>query len=176
MNLHDLIVNCIRHATANVFSTMLGVEVHAGEVRVENGAPDANDGVVSLIGLAGSWTGAGSISCSPTLACRVCSALLMTDSTAVDEEVLDAVAELTNMIIGSVKTDLEEHLGPLGLSIPTVVFGRNFRTRSAGNADWMVVPFDWDGECLQVRLCLTQTERDARPNLQVASHACTVDV
>jgi len=176
MKLPELIVNCIRHATANVFSTMLGVEVRQGEVRTENGAPDANDGVVSLIGLAGTWTGAGSISCSPALACRICSVLLMTENTAVDEDVLDAVAELTNMIIGSVKTDLEEHLGPLGLSIPTVVFGRNFRTRSAANADWMVVPFDWDGEILQVRLCLTRTERDTRSHLQMASHACTVDV
>jgi chemotaxis protein CheX len=176
MILHELIVNCIRHATANVFSTMLGVEIRQGETRIENGAPDVNDGVVSLIGLAGSWTGAGSISCSPALACRICSALLMTESSAVDEDVLDAVAELTNMIIGSVKTDLEEHLGPLGLSIPTVVFGRNFRTRSAANADWMVVPFEWDGEQLLVRLCLTRTERETRGHLQMASHACTVDV
>ncbi len=58
--------------------------------------------------------------------------MLMTEAPSVNEDVLDAVAELTNMIIGSVKTDLESQLGPLGLSIPTVVFGRNFRTRSAG--------------------------------------------
>ena len=65
--------------------------------------------------------------------------MLMTESTAVDEDVLDAVAELTNMIIGSVKTDLEQHLGPLGLSIPTVVFGRNFKTRTSANTEWIVV-------------------------------------
>ena len=112
MNLHELIVDCISHASANVFSTMLGVEIRQGEVSIENGTPDANDGVVSLIGLAGTWTGAGSISCTPALACRICAQMLMTESTAVDEEVLDAVAELTNMIIGSVKTDLEQHLGP----------------------------------------------------------------
>lgn len=172
----ELIVNCITHATANVFSTMLGVEIRQGEVTLENGAPDANDGVVSLIGLAGSWTGAGSISCSPVLACRVCSTMLMTESSAVNEDVLDAVAELTNMIIGSVKTDLEQHLGQLGLSIPTVVFGRNFRTRSAANADWIVVRFDWEGECLQVRVCLTPTERGTRSHLHMAAHPCTVDV
>ena len=50
------------------------------------------------------------------------------------------MAELTNMIIGSVKTDLESQLGPLGLSIPTVVFGRNFKTRSAGTAEWIARP------------------------------------
>lgn len=176
MTFHDLVVNCIVSASRNAFSTMLGVEIRTGEVTVERGAPDANDGVVSLIGLAGSWTGAGSISCSPALACRICSVMLMTESTSVNEEVLDAVAELTNIIIGSVKTDLEEHLGPLGLSIPTVVFGRNFRTRSAANSDWIVVNFDWDEERMQVRLCLNRAERDCRPHLHIAAHSCTVDV
>lgn len=176
MSIENLIVTCITDATANVFSTMLGAEVRRGEATVEKGAPDANDGVVSLIGLAGTWTGAGSVSCSPSMACRVCSVMLMTESSAVNEEVLDAVAELTNMIIGSVKTDLEQHLGPLGLSIPTVVFGRNFRTRSAANADWTVVRFYWDEECLDVRICLTKTERESRPHLHIPSHACTVDV
>jgi chemotaxis protein CheX len=176
MNLHDLIVNCISKASADVFGTMLGVEIRKGETSVENGSPDANDGVVSLIGLAGTWTGAGSLSCSPAMACRVCSQMLMTENTAVDEEVLDAVAELTNMIIGSVKTDLEEELGPLGLSIPTVVFGRNFRTRSSGSSEWIAVRFYWDEECLLVRLCLAPNERTAHSHAHGGTHTCTVDV
>jgi chemotaxis protein CheX len=176
MKLHDVIVGCIKQASANVFAMMLGVEIGEGEVSVENGTPESNDGIVALIGLAGSWTGAGMISCTPALACRICSQMLMTESTAVDEEVLDAVAELTNMIIGSVKTDLEEHLGPLGLSIPTVVFGRNFRTRSAGTTEWIAVRFHWDGECLLVRVCLARNERAAFPHLAAVPHSCTVDV
>src|ERR1035437_1183524 len=148
MNLQDHIVDCIGQATANVFSTMLGVELSAGEASIERGMPETNDGIVSFIGLAGPWAGTGSVSCSPALACRVCSLMLMMDATAVDAEVLDALAELTNMILGSVKNDLEPHIGSLGLSIPTVVFGRNFRTKSAGTADWTVVRFPWEGEVL----------------------------
>jgi chemotaxis protein CheX len=176
MNLQDLIVECIRHAGANVFSTMLGVEIRQGELSVENGSPGPNDGVVSLIGLAGPWTGAGSIVCTAALACRVCAHMLMTESTAVDEEVLDAVAELTNMIIGSVKTDLEEHLGPLGLSIPTVVYGRNFQTRTSANSDWIVVRLYWDDECIFVKLCLARNERPAHAPVPMAPHTCTLDV
>ena len=41
---------------------------------------------------------------------------------------LDAVAEVTNMIIGNVKTVLESRLGAMGLSTPTVIYGRNFQT------------------------------------------------
>ena len=36
MNVQELIIQCIRHAAANVFSTMLGVELGRGE-RVDRG-------------------------------------------------------------------------------------------------------------------------------------------
>ena len=159
MNLHNLIVESISQSAGNVFSTMLGSDLASGEVTIETTAAEPNDGVVSFIGIAGTWAGTGSISCSPALACRVCSAMLMTEASAVNEEVLDAVAELTNMIIGSVKTDLEHHLGPLGLSIPTVVFGRNFKTRSAGSTEWINVRFDWDGDPLLIKMCLAPNEK-----------------
>lgn len=159
MNLKDHLVESLSQAVEAVFSTMLGASIVPGEVRFENGAPDAHDGVLSFIGLAGSWAGTGCVSCSPVLACRVCSQMLMTETASVDEEVLDAVAELTNMIIGSVKNDLERELGPLGLSIPTVVFGKNFRAKSAGHAEWIVRRFHWDNDVFEVRICLAPSER-----------------
>jgi chemotaxis protein CheX len=175
MNLNQVIIDSIRSSTANVFSTMLGVELGTGSVRIDAAAAEPNDGVVSFIGIAGTWAGTGSISCSPQMACRICSQLLMTESSAVNEDVLDAVAELTNMIIGSVKTDLEGHLGPLGLSIPTVVFGRNFKTRSAGSTEWMNVTFDWDGERLLVKMCLAPNER-AHVIHHVPPHTCALEI
>jgi len=155
MNVKDLIINCIQQSTLEVCSTMLGEELPPPAVTTERETPDVCDGVLSFIGLAGSWAGTGNITCSPELACRICSQMLMTDETAVNEEVLDAVAEMTNMIIGNVKTDLEPHLGPLGLSVPTVVFGRNFKARNAAHAEWIVARFTWGDEILTVKLCLT---------------------
>ncbi len=175
MNLEQLIIAGIRRSTAEVFSTMLGVELDVPDTAIETGDPEANDGVVSLVGLAGPWMGTGSVSCSPELACRVCSLMLMTESKAVDEEVLDAVAELTNMIIGGVKNGLEPDLGPLCLSIPTVVFGKNFRTKSAGTAEWIVLRFPWEGSQLVVKMCLTQAEK-IHPILHAPSHACSLEV
>ena len=158
MNLKDDLARFITQAVEEVFSTMLGASVKPGEISIESGAPDAHDGVLSFIGVAGSWAGTGCVTCSPTVACRVCSQMLMTEADAVNEEVLDAVAELTNMIVGSVKNDLERELGPLGLSIPTVVFGKNFRTKSAGHAEWIVRHFHWDDESFEVRICLAPSE------------------
>ena len=159
MNLHDTIAQALIRSTCDVFSTMLGTELSSGEVTVEGTDSEANDGVVSFIGLAGSWAGTGSLSCSPAMACRICEAMLMTEAPSVNEEVLDAVAEITNMIIGGVKTDLETELGPLGLSIPTVIFGRNFKTRSAGTAEWIHVRFLWGEDALRVKMCLAPSEK-----------------
>jgi chemotaxis protein CheX len=176
MNLHENIVERIAHATEAVFSTMLSMELPPAEASLETGSPEANDGVVSLIGLAGSWAGTGSLTCSPALACRICNQMLMSDVRCVDEEVLDAIAELTNMIIGSVKNDLEVQLGPLGLSIPTVVFGRNFRTRSAGNTEWSVVRFRIQEEFLVVKLCLAPSEKPGHIASSTVPPFCAVEV
>jgi chemotaxis protein CheX len=154
MNLQPQIMDSIRRSAISVFSTMLGVELGPGEASIERSTPDAIDGVASFIGVAGAWAGTGSVFCSPDLACRLCNQMLMTDNSEVNEEVLDAVAELTNMIVGGVKNDLEAHVGVLGLSIPTVVFGRNFRTKSAGTTDWVVIRFPWEGGILLVKMCM----------------------
>src|ERR1035441_2865254 len=121
MNLHNTIVESLIRSAGEVFSTMLGSELSSAEVSVkgivEGSDSDPNDGVVSFIGIAGSWAGTGSLSCSPAMACRVCTQMLMTEATAVNEDVLDAVAELTNMIIASGKTDLEAERGALAVSL-----------------------------------------------------------
>lgn len=174
MKLEQSMTVALDTSAREVFSTMLGVELGSGESFLEATPPDAAGGVVALIGVAGPWTGTGTISCSPQMACRICARMLMTDSSSIDEEVLDAVAELTNMIIGGAKTKLEFELGPLALSIPTVVYGRNFRTKSAIHSEWVVVRFQWDGEPFEVKLCLGRT---ARPHLlphASVSAGCTV--
>ena len=150
----DHIAGLITDATRQVFETMIPLDVTLGEVYVDKKDPGPSAGVVSLVGLVGSWVGTGSFSCSPEMACKLASALLMADYSAMNEEVLDALAEVANMIIGNVKTGLEETLGPMGLSIPTVIFGRNFTTRSVGNSDWIVVPFFHGEERMEIQICL----------------------
>jgi chemotaxis protein CheX len=148
----------IRASTAEVFTTMLNLNALAGDEFVEKEEAVPSSGVVSLIGLAGSWVGTGSMACSAGCACRVASALLMGEYTAIDEDVLDAVAEVTNMIIGNVKTALESRLGSMGLSTPTVIYGRNFQTRSSGNQKWTVVPFTLGDDRMCVQVCIAPAE------------------
>lgn len=167
---HDELVAMVRSAAADVFATMLGSELEPGTAYTDNAAPVSSHGVVSLIGLAGAWVGTGSISCTAPFACKLASQLMMSEYSAVDDEVLDAVAEITNMIIGNVKTSLEENLGPMGLSIPTVIYGRNFSSRTVGKQEWTIVPFTAGGERLEVQICLAPNRDSSRLRLAVAGH------
>jgi chemotaxis protein CheX len=158
-----VIIHVLQSATRDVFATMLGTELACGQPRQESRPSGPTEGVVSLVGLAGAWVGTGSVSCSAQLACQLSSRMLLTHTDVVTEEVLDVVAELTNMIIGSVKTGLEDRLGPMGLSIPTVVFGKNFTTRSIADGLWTVCPFLLDQEQLEVKICLTPSRSPSLP-------------
>jgi chemotaxis protein CheX len=103
--------------------------------------------------------------------------MLMCEAPSVNEDVLDAVAELTNMIVGGVKTELELHLGPMGLSIPTVVYGRNFKTKGAGNTEWIVLRFQWDDDPLTVKLCLEPKDQAAHVLFHTsATQSCALEV
>jgi chemotaxis protein CheX len=167
------IEHAITKASREVFETMLGLplEIDSSVMRAAI-EPATFDGVVALVGIAGSWTGAGHISCSPAFARKLAGALLMTAYESVDEDVLDAVAEVANMIVGNVKTIFEERLGPLGLTVPTVIFGRNYQTRSAGVKDWVLVRLHSGEEGMDVNFCLmpsrTQHHLPHRPEVLTA--------
>jgi len=157
------VVGAIREATHEVFSTMLGLELATQEAYRQPCKPEPTNGVIALIGLAGKWMGTGSIACSAEFACKISEKLLMAEFRAVDPEVLEAVGEITNMIIGSFKNTLEADAGPMGMSIPVVVFGHNFVAGSTHTVDWVVVPFTGDGGRMEVKACFSpQPEQTCR--------------
>ena len=149
------VVTAIQDATREVFTTMLSLEISDGESYLEKVPPGPSDGVIAVVGMAGKWICTGSMLCSGALARRLSSQLLMTEFDEVSEEVLDAVAEVTNMIVGNFKNAAEPYLGPLGLTIPTVIYGMQFLARSAERENWTVVPFKCGDESLIVKLLLT---------------------
>jgi len=149
------IVSGLREASEQVFSTMLALDVVFGESYAEVNPIEQTDEIIAVIGLAGEWIGTASICCSAAMACRMASQMLAAEFAEVDEEVLDAIAEVANMIIGCFKTGAETHLGPLGLSIPTVIYGLSFSARSPGKERWLVVPLTCGDDLVKIKICLT---------------------
>jgi chemotaxis protein CheX len=151
----EQVVAAVRSSTVEVFSTMLGLDMTAGDPRTEVNAPGPSEGIIAVIGLAGAWVGTTSLSCDGSMACRISSAMLGMEYTEVDEDVLDAISEIANMVSGNFKTTAETYLGPLGLSIPTVVYGLSFSARTAGKEKWIVVPFSCGDDTVEFKVCLT---------------------
>src|SRR5258708_5808209 len=127
----DEVVAALVSSTAHVFSTMLDCEIEIGEPRMEVNPPGPSDGIIAVIGMAGTWVGTASLTCDSTMACSMSSSMLGTAYPEVNDLVLDAVSEIANMIFGNFKTIAELQLGPLGLSIPTVIYGLKFWARTA---------------------------------------------
>ena len=137
-------------ATEQVFELMVGeVTLEAGEAKVR---PKLHpfDGVVALVTFAGDWVGAGMLCFDESLACTVGSKMLMTEVSQVDADVLDGVGELANMILGSVKERIEPQTGPLSLSVPTVVYGKNFLARPGVQSPWVSQSFRCGHQSLEV--------------------------
>ena len=162
------IADAISASTQEVFATMLSLEIAPEGAAETERTPQP--GLVALIGLAGIWSGAGSLTCSGAFACSMASSFLANPCETVNEEVLDAVGEIANMIIGNVKTALEERFGTMGLSTPTIIYGGNFQTRSARIHEWIVVPFVCGSERMTVQVCVAPNQASARPNMAAGLH------
>jgi chemotaxis protein CheX len=170
----QLVVEAIRAATTEVFETMLGAAIEVDESAVA----DVEGGMMALVGLTGNWSGAGTFGCSPALGNRAAAAMFMSepaaDLTAINDEVLDAVAELTNMVVGNIKNTLEQQLGPMAISIPSVIYGRNFHFRSLTGKVIATASFRWDGEPLQVKVVLApSSDQEGSQRLRGAVMALT---
>ena len=148
------LLQSIRAATEEVFETMLG-----GAIEFDESAKDDPDsGLMAIVGLTGSWSGAGTMACSPHLGNLVASTMFMSeensDRNTINDEVLDSVAELTNMVVGNIKNTLEQHFGPMAISIPSVIYGRNFHFRSLPGRITGTVAFRWNSEPLEIKVVL----------------------
>jgi chemotaxis protein CheX len=166
---HSDVIEIVQRTVQQVFATMLALRITNGLVEIDKRPLVPNAGTVAMVGMAGAVSGNGCLCLSKNLSCRLASALLMTQLDEVNDEVLDAVAELANMIIGGLKTELEESAGPMGLSVPTVIFSEHYITRTPTIGDRFTMQFTcedqgWKAD-FSVQICLI-VEKSNRSYLQ----------
>ena len=131
--------------------------------------------MVAQISLVGASSITSLVCCSAEVACAIAAAMLMQECAAVDAEVLDAMAEMANMIMGNVKTDLETQFGGgANLSIPTVTYGSNFIVHNH-NKRWVVLPFHMDEGSLTVQMCFEPAFESRRMQV-VPRHAAGQEI
>ena len=87
--------------------------------------------LLGAITFTGDLEGCLSVCCGMPCAKTVAANMLCMDSPdeLSDEDVIDAIGEVCNMVMGSAKTRLQGHVENITISIPSVVQGRELRNR-----------------------------------------------
>ncbi|MEA1952121.1 MAG: chemotaxis protein CheX [Planctomycetota bacterium] len=144
-------INPFIKSIGNTFSTMLDCELHRGDIGFKDNA-NPKYAVSGVIGLSGRAVGTVVLSLSKEVALKAASTMLMMEATEVDEEVLDAVGELTNMVAGGAKAELEEY--ELAVSLPNVITGRDHEIHFPSSVQPICIPFNspWGEITLEVGL------------------------
>ena len=118
--------NHIEQIVQSIFATMLGME----PVRVDDQSASCEEKLLGTIQIAGATSLSVVLAVSDGVARAAAAAMLMMPLADVsDADQRDVVAELTNMIGGNLKSLLP---GPLYLSLPTVVAGRDLGLQVPG--------------------------------------------
>jgi chemotaxis protein CheX len=154
----DLSLSTVK-ATREVMSTMMGMEVEAGQVRFEKIAPRSAE-VIGSVGVAGVLSGSITIFLDMELAKTVTANMLMMDPGEIegDEEIVDAIGETANMIAGNIKTHLFDKVPLFDIATPSVTIGRDVRRTTIANRFGMIAPFLHEGREFHVEFLLVERE------------------
>ena len=138
------LVNPFIESVQDIFTTMLASKVRRGKVGVSDSESNLGD-LIALIGISGRATGNVALSLPTSTALNMIGQLKSTEYTALDDEVIDGIAELLNMVGGGAKAKMNlDGETPMDLSLPTVVSGHNYKVKYPTKAIWLDVPFDSD--------------------------------
>ncbi len=133
-------INPFLEATVNVLKTMAFVEPVPGKPFLKKGKEALGD-VSGIIGITGQARGSLSITFT-----QACIELVLTNMfgepvKGINDEVKDAVGEITNMISGDARRALGGKGIKLEAAIPTVVAGSNHTISHISGAPTVVIPF-----------------------------------
>lgn len=151
-------INPFLRSLVNTFSTMLNCEARRGEIALANNN-NRHHPISGVIGLSGKAVGTVVINLSEEVALKAASAMLMTEMTSLNDDVLDAVGEIANMVAGQAKAELEQY--ELNVSLPNVITGENHEIRFPSDTNTIAVPFETDFGPLQLEVGLEPVREPA---------------
>ena len=118
---------------------------------------DGGDVIVGCITVTGEWQGSVLLACPAQLARMAASAMFDLPAAQLDDEqVADALGELTNMIGGNIKSLIP---GPSRLSMPTVTVGASSTVPAPGAALLSTVSLACEGLPLTVSVWRMRADR-----------------
>lgn len=138
-------INPFLSATKNVLETMCQTKVQAQKPTLKGDKLSYGE-VTGIIGMASETvTGCMVVSFSEACILQVVANMLYEPPKAkLDDEVVDAVGELTNMICGGAKAQLAKLNHKFDLATPTMVVGKGVEISYHTDSPTIVIPFTTD--------------------------------
>lgn len=137
-------INPFIESTIHVLKTMSSVTANVGKPYLKKDEVAKGD-VSGIIGLAGDVKGSISVSFSEACILPIVSKMFGEKLTELNDEVKDAVGEISNMISGQARQKLEIIGRNLQAAIPIVIMGRNHTISHITKDKIVAIPFKTDG-------------------------------
>jgi len=146
-------INPFINATLNVLETMAFIKPEAGKPYLKK--DDIAQGDVSgVIGFTGESNGTVSVTFNKSCILKIVSNIFGEEMTEINNEISDAVGELTNMISGQSRKELEEIGKVFHGAIPSVITGKNHKLETLTKGPKTAIPFKTDFGSFTIEVCL----------------------
>lgn len=148
------LINPFISATLNVLQTMAFIKAQAGKPYLKKDDIASGD-VSGVIGITGESNGTMVLTFDEVGILKVVSNMFGEPMTELNAEVADAVGELTNMISGQARKELEEKGRHFDAAIPSVVTGKGHRITHITQGPKIAIPFKLDEGSFTIEICLS---------------------
>ena len=145
-------INPFVNATIHVLKTMAQTDVKAGKPFLKKDKVARGD-VSGLIGLTGEVSGTISVSFTEKSILAVVTRMFGEEVTSLNDEIGDAVGEISNMISGQARQALEEMGRPLQAAIPSVIMGKGHQITHITSHPVIAIPFETDNGGFTIEVC-----------------------
>jgi len=146
-------INPFLEGTISVLKTMARTEPVAGKPYLKKGNQAKGD-VSGIIGFTGSARGSLAISFSKAAILKIVSNMIGENYKEINDEVRDAVGEITNMISGVARKMLESQGLNIQAAIPTIVSGENHAILHVLGGPSVIIPFQTEAGQFYVDVCM----------------------
>lgn len=138
------LINPFINATLKVLETMAFIKATSGTPYLKKDTVAKGD-VTGVIGITGQSNGTVSITFDEGSILKIVSNMLGEEFKEVNHDVVDAVGELTNMISGQARRELEEVGIVFEGAIPSVITGKNHEIIHISDGPKIAIPFMTEG-------------------------------
>jgi chemotaxis protein CheX len=147
------LVNPFINATVKVLETMASTKTDPGKPFLKKDKIARGD-VTGIIGITGEANGTISVTFDEGSILGIVSKMFGEELKEMNADIADAVGELTNMISGQARQQLEKNGREFQAAIPTVVTGKDHQINHITSGPIVAIPFTTDGGKFTIEICL----------------------